>query len=271
MKKKEDLVNDELDPFRKCLPDLSESCFEKVKVFKECLLRFNSQINLISRHTETHVEIIHLADCALAAQIILNHLNHQDLQKLKTPCDVGGRSGSDQNPRQAPPKTLHDVGSGNGLPGLIFSILDPSLKVFCVEKDKRKAQFIDHAAHKLQLKNVKVIQKRVEELSAKTIECAVSRAFAPLDRALQCLEKPMASGGFYFHIKSAQWTKEAENICSASLEHWAVPRLIKSYSIKSDSAKNDSTKSDGVKDDGEKGDKAEGLAKESFVVLCKKI
>lgn len=60
--------------------------------------------------------------------------------------------------------TLCDIGSGGGFPGIIVAIFYPDSKIFLVESIKKKADFLSNSAMELGLKNVYVINDRIENL-----------------------------------------------------------------------------------------------------------
>lgn len=62
-------------------------------------------------------------------------------------------------------KSLCDIGSGAGFPGIPLAILNPSLKVTLVESNGKKITFLNEVVKSLSLDNVKVIKSRVEELN----------------------------------------------------------------------------------------------------------
>ena len=59
-------------------------------------------------------------------------------------------------------RSLVDVGSGGGMPGLPLRIARPELRVTLVEADRRKAAFLVHAAARLELDGVQVVAERAE-------------------------------------------------------------------------------------------------------------
>jgi len=63
-----------------------------------------------------------------------------------------------------PAKAL-DVGSGAGLPGIVFAICCAELQVDCVDTVGKKAAFIQQAATQLKLPNLRGIHDRVENLT----------------------------------------------------------------------------------------------------------
>ena len=77
------------------------------------------------------------------------------------------------------PVRLLDVGSGGGLPGVVFAICCPQVEVHCVDTVAKKAAFIQQAAATLRLPNLHGIHARVENLK-ETFDVVSCRAFASL-------------------------------------------------------------------------------------------
>jgi 16S rRNA (guanine527-N7)-methyltransferase len=73
-----------------------------------------------------------------------------------------------------------DVGSGAGLPGVVWAIAAPQLEVHCVDTVGKKASFIQHVANSLGLSNLKAHHARVESLKLPAFDLVTSRAFASL-------------------------------------------------------------------------------------------
>jgi len=74
---------------------------------------------------------------------------------------------------------LLDVGSGAGLPGIVFAILCPGLAVTCVDTVAKKAAFIQQVAAELRLPRLRGLHARVEAVQAE-FDIVSSRAFASL-------------------------------------------------------------------------------------------
>src|SRR3990167_767897 len=77
------------------------------------------------------------------------------------------------------PVRLLDVGSGGGLPGVVFAICCPEVDVSCVDTVGKKAAFIQQAAVALKLRNLHGVHARVETL-ATPFDIISCRAFASL-------------------------------------------------------------------------------------------
>ena len=88
-------------------------------------------------------------------------------------------------------KTLVDIGSGAGFPGLVLSIIAKErkipLKIKLIEKSKRKINFLKEIITKLKL-NAEVINEDVEDEKFKFLdEAFVARAFKPLPKILKLI------------------------------------------------------------------------------------
>lgn len=155
------------------------------------LLKFNKTINLVSSRSLPDADRLHFADSILGAQIVLND-------------SAAG--------------VIHDLGSGNGFPGMIIGILAPAVELVLVESDRRKAEFLKHTAATLGLRNVSVLVSRVEEIEDESLEGAVCRGFANLPKTLLKSRKLLPVGGKLYSFKGPEWSFEIaqmpEQICS---------------------------------------------------------
>ena len=89
--------------------------------------------------------------------------------------------------------TLADIGSGAGFPGIPMKIMFPGLSVFLIEPTQKKAIFLRHISSRLQLQNVEIIDKRVEDVKGLKVDVAVTRALCSIrefiDKAKDILNK----------------------------------------------------------------------------------
>jgi 16S rRNA (guanine527-N7)-methyltransferase len=95
---------------------------------------------------------------------------------------------------------LLDVGSGAGLPGVVFAICCPALSVTCVDTVGKKAAFIKHAALSLGLTNLTGLHARVETIR-EPFDVICSRAFASLVDFTSWSAKALAQGGVWMALK----------------------------------------------------------------------
>jgi len=58
-----------------------------------------------------------------------------------------------------------DLGSGNGIPGLIFAILRPQWHIVLLDSNNKKALFLDSFCKINEIKNVSILCDRAEVFS----------------------------------------------------------------------------------------------------------
>lgn len=185
-------------------PDLGAETHDQLKKFFLELLKFNKTINLISAKTEPVADAIHFSDSILSSRIVYKNINNS--------------------------KGLYDIGSGNGFPGLVYSILYPDQKIILLDSDERKCEFLKHVARVLVLNNVTVKNIKIEHMGPNSIEQAICRGFAPLPRALLMLRKIIKIEGSIFHLKSEEWAIEVSQIPIQLCSLWR-PSLVGDYCL----------------------------------------
>jgi 16S rRNA (guanine527-N7)-methyltransferase len=114
---------------------------------------------------------------------------------------------------------LLDVGSGAGLPGVVFAICCPEIQVDCVDTVGKKAAFIQQAAAELKLPNLRGIHDRVEHLATR-YDVISSRAFASLADFVAWSTHALIDQGVWLAMKGKRPDTEiAELPPSAELFH----------------------------------------------------
>ncbi len=117
-----------------------------------------------------------------------------------------------------PPGELLDVGSGAGIPGLVYAILWPNTKVVLLESQKKRIEFLRDATEELGLENVEMLEGRAEAHAHELVwrerfDLVTSRALAPLPISLELCLPFLALEGYFLTFKGANpadEVKEAE-------------------------------------------------------------
>lgn len=186
-------------------PDLPPQQHQLLKKFNDDLQKFSKTINLVSAKTLPTADLTHFSDCIFASKLISKNL-----------------------PRNA--TEIYDIGSGNGFPGVIFSILNPNIKTILVDSDQRKAEFLKNVVQSLGLTNTLVMVKTIESFSDGSVKLAMSRGFAPLSKAIMLTRKVFPKGGVYFHLKGEEWASEIASIPSQLCSYW-LPGFLGDYKL----------------------------------------
>ncbi len=104
--------------------------------------------------------------------------------------------------------SLVDVGTGGGLPGVPLAIARPALSVTLLEAAEKKARFLEEVNTQLELKNVKVLQVRAEDLGRMseyrhTFDLATARALAALPVVVEYCAPLVRLGGQIVSMKAS--------------------------------------------------------------------
>lgn len=83
-------------------------------------------------------------------------------------------------------KTLVDLGSGAGFPGLVLAAMGAAdgLKTTLVESTGKKAAFLTEAADAMRLDGLRVLPQRIESITISKPDVVTARALAQLDRLI---------------------------------------------------------------------------------------
>lgn len=104
-----------------------------------------------------------------------------------------------------------DVGSGAGLPGVVWALARPDLEVTLIEPLLRRSTFLQEAVARLDLGNVSVVRARAEELHGQlSFPVVTARAVAPLDRLARWCLPLLEPGGELIAFKGRSAAAELD-------------------------------------------------------------
>ncbi len=186
----------DIDQLEIYLPSVKPDALTKLRRYYEILLAFNATLNLVSKSTAAFAGKQHFADSVYGLEICWGHSELQG--------------------------DVYDFGSGNGFPGLVLAILRPDLKVFLVDRDVRKSEFMKHVAGDLKLTNVTVLTRPYESLPKASVQTAITRALGSLPTLLIQMSSLFDEGARFFHFKSDTWTTELANCPTQVFSHWDI-------------------------------------------------
>ncbi len=117
-------------------------------------------------------------------------------------------------PLLGPCKTLLDVGSGGGVPGMLFAIACPDTQVTLLEATEKKALFLETTAKALGLDNVTVVCRRAEQAAGVgepmrgAFDLVTARAVAALRILLELTVPFLRVGGTLVAVKGERAPSE---------------------------------------------------------------
>ncbi len=126
--------------------------------------------------------------------------------------------------------TVIDVGSGAGLPGIVWALCRPDLRVTLVESLLRRSQFLVDVVAELGISGrVDVIRGRAEELTDLQADVVTARAVAPLPKLLLWLRPLLHPDGQLVLLKgdkaAAEVAEAAELAASLGLAPGEICRI----------------------------------------------
>lgn len=113
-------------------------------------------------------------------------------------------------------KSLLDVGSGAGFPGVPLAIVEPTAQITLLESNGKRISFLKEVVKKLDLKNVEIIQGRAEELNTREkYDFVTARAVKELNILLELCFYLVKVGGHFVAYKSSSVDEEIKNAKNA--------------------------------------------------------
>ena len=161
--------------------DDSKLILNKLTEYKKILLKENEKINLIGKSTIIDLDERHFLDCIQIVKYL---------------------------PRYE--KSVMDIGTGAGLPGIILSIIGFK-NLHLVEKSPKKSFFLENCKLRLGL-NYVVHNKSISEISNLNIDCVTARAFASVDKIISMTKKIINKQTKFILLKGRSYLTELETI-----------------------------------------------------------
>lgn len=165
------------------------AAIEELEEFSRRLLERNQVMNLTAIIDPCDVAALHLLDCAY----------------LLTTADFRGKS-------------VVDVGTGAGFPGMPLRILEPNFDLTLLDSLGKRVDFLKEVQTDLELKNVTCVHARAEEFAAQhreQFDLAASRAVAQLNVLCELTLPLVKVGGQFAAMKSVSTDEEIRQARSA--------------------------------------------------------
>jgi len=152
--------------------------YTKLLIYNDLLLKWNKVFNLISVKGVDEIVTHHFLDCLAVVPFIEG-------------------------------KNILDVGSGAGLPGIIIGLCCPEKNITLVDSVGKKTAFLKQTCTELNLSNITVINKRVEDITTnKLFDSIIARAFAEMQALIDLTSHLIEDKGVWYGMKSKKINEE---------------------------------------------------------------
>ena len=159
------------------------AAMEKLDRLVEALREENGRQNLVAKASLDVVWQRHIAD---SAQLI-GHV-----------------------PRET--RTWMDLGSGAGFPGLVIAAMLADAHIILVESRRKRIEWLERIAGALELGNVRIEGKRLEQVETVPVGSITARAFAPLDAILALSARFSTERTYYVLPKGRSAAQELQDM-----------------------------------------------------------
>jgi len=170
---------------KKC-PELTNRMLEQFEDYMKLLLEWNEKINLTAIIEEDDIILKHFLDSLTISKYIKEN------------------------------KSIVDVGTGAGFPGLPLKITREDVKVTLVDSLNKRIKFLEDVIEKIELKKIETLHYRAEEFGQnkkyrESFDIATSRAVANLSTLVEYLLPLVKVGGICICMKGSEIQEELEN------------------------------------------------------------
>ena len=184
---------------------LDTSRTTELLTFSQMLLEKNQVMNLTAITEPIDVAQLHLLDCAAV-------LTLADLKQ----------------------KTVVDVGTGAGVPGMPLQILEPTAKLTLLDSLNKRIGFLQEVCDALGLKHTRCVHARAEEYAREhreQFDFATSRAVAALNILCELALPMVKVGGAFLAMKSVESDEELRQAKSAIAQLGGSVESVRDYTI----------------------------------------
>ena len=122
-------------------------------------------------------------------------------------------------------QSILDVGSGGGLPGVVWAILRDDWQVDCLDAVAKKMAFVQQVIHAIPIVQgrMQALHKRVQE-HQQTYDVVTSRAFASLIDFVSWTRHLLKPKGYWLAMKG-KWPQDEMDALPADVEVFHVKQL----------------------------------------------
>tara|TARA_X000000368_G_scaffold223664_1_gene176555 strand:+ start:2054 stop:2647 length:594 start_codon:yes stop_codon:yes gene_type:complete len=148
---------------------------EKINIFINLAINFNKTHNIFSRKSSEEVMKKDILDCAPIINIIPTN------------------------------KSVLDLGSGGGFPGILLAITKPNNKISLLESSRKKCYFLKLVVEALELKNTTILNTTITKTNKIGVfDIITARAFASINKIIKLTQQNKTTTTKYILLKGKE-------------------------------------------------------------------
>lgn len=184
--------------------ELTDKQADQLMRYKELLVEWNEKMNLTAITEDMEVITKHFLDCLTVQSSI-------DLAQVKS---------------------LVDVGTGAGFPGLVLKIAFPNVHITLIDSLNKRLKFLQHVIDELGLTGIECVHSRAEDLGKnkayrEQFEVCASRAVANLAVLSEYTLPFVKKGGYLIALKGQKLDEElAEGEKAITILGGTIDKLV---------------------------------------------
>ena len=178
--------------------EITEEQINKLEKFYQLMVELNQKINLTRIVEKEDVYLKHFYDSLTIAKAI-------DLTKEKTLCDVG---------------------TGAGFPGIVLKIIYPNLKITLIDSLQKRVNYLNIIIKELELKDIEAIHFRGEDYKGK-FDVVTSRAVANIEKLVNYTMHLLSKNGIFIAMKGNVEEELNDQVIEKLSKRYKIENIIK--------------------------------------------
>lgn len=178
--------------------EITEEQINKLEKFYQLMVEWNKKINLTRIVEKEDVYLKHFYDSLTIAKAI-------DLTKEKTLCDVG---------------------TGAGFPGIVLKIIYPNLKITLIDSLQKRVNYLNIIIKELALKDIEAIHFRGEDYKGK-FDVVTSRAVANIEKLVNYTMHLLSKNGIFIAMKGNVEEELNDQVIEKLSKRYKIENIIK--------------------------------------------
>ena len=177
---------------------LNDTQLNQFADYFDMLIEWNQKINLTAIEEPVEVAYKHFVDSACLLRVVPD-LKH---------------------------KTMIDIGTGAGFPGIVLKIIYPNLKITLIDSLQKRVNYLNIIIKELELKDIEAIHFRGEDYKGK-FDVVTSRAVANIEKLVNYTMHLLSKNGIFIAMKGNVEEELNDQVIEKLSKKYKIENIIK--------------------------------------------